>query len=485
MKTAVMQRTRIDPDSAGQYLDNGQDFIQKGRIELLLEPQKEPEAHEVRDILSKSVSLQRLGPIEAATLLRIKDPELWQEAFAAAGSVKDRVYGARIVTFAPLYCSNMCENSCVYCGFRRDNSNIVRRKLSLAEIRQETKALISLGHKRLIVVFGEHSETSIAYITDTIKTIYATKIDRGEIRRVNLNAAPMSIEDYRLLEQVGLGTCQVFQETYHRETYRKVHPKGTKADYRWRLYALHRAQEAGIDDVAVGALFGLYDWRFEVLGLLLHTIDLEEKFLGVGPHTVSFPRVNQAINTRFYAGNPWRVGDEDLLRAIAVLRLSIPYTGMIITAREPASLRRRAIEIGCTQTDGSARIAVGSYARNSPSQQTRREQFTLNDSSSLDEIVYAMAEMGMLASFCTAGYRCGRTGRRFMEIAKQGKVHEFCVPNAILTLKEYLLDFASQPTREIGQKLIEEQKGKLPPSLRHAVDAGLRRIETGERDVYL
>jgi 2-iminoacetate synthase len=466
------------------YIEGGKDFIDDEKLRLLLERHKNPDREQVRDILSKSLSLQRLEPHETATLLGIQDEDVWQEVFETAPLIKERVYGPRIVTFAPLYCSNLCVNSCVYCGFRSENRETTRRKLSLDEVRRETEALVSLGHKRLIVVYGEHPESDVGYIADTIRTVYDTKVGRGEIRRVNINAAPQSVENFRILKDVGIGTYQVFQETYHHETYRKVHPRGIKADYAWRLYALHRAQEAGVDDVAIGALFGLYDWRFEVLGLLFHAIDLEAKFGGIGPHTISFPRITPAIGSVYGRDWPNQVSDEDFLRLIAVIRLSVPYTGMIITAREPAHIRRKAIELGCTQTDGSTRIGIGAYAESYEHQEAERQQFTIGDPRSLDEVVREMAEMGYLTSFCTAGYRCGRTGNYFMDIAKKGKVHLFCIPNAILTMKEYLMDYASAETREMGEKLIERHLQNVPEQIRGALDARLRRIEDGERDLY-
>jgi 2-iminoacetate synthase len=487
MKTATAQKSRNDvvrQDENRPYLKGDRDFIDDGKIESMLGEHADPELGQIRDIVAKSLSLRRLDPPETAALLNIRDEDVWQEVFEAASWVKDDVYGPRIVTFAPLYCSNLCVNSCVYCGFRSENREVVRRRLSLEEVRRETRALVSVGHKRLIVVYGEHPDSGVDYIADTIRTVYDTRVGRGEIRRVNINAAPQPVENYRLLKDVGIGTYQVFQETYHHETYRRVHPRGIKANYAWRLYALHRAQAAGVDDVAIGALFGLYDWRFEVLGLLLHAIDLEEKFGGVGPHTISFPRITPATGSTYRSNWPHRVSDRDFLRLIAVLRLSVPYTGMIITAREPAHIRRRAIELGCTQTDGSTRIGIGAYAESYDRQEVDRQQFLLGDPRDLDEVIRELAEMGYLTSFCTAGYRCGRTGNYFMEIAKKGKVHHFCIPNAILTMKEYLLDYASAETREIGEKLIERHKEKVPRRIRGALDSRLRRIANGERDLY-
>lgn len=404
--------------------------------------------------------------------------------FKTAAEVKNRVYGPRIVTFAPLYCSNLCVNSCLYCGFRRENDIQVRRQLTKEEIRRETQALISLGHKRLVMVYGEHPSSDTDYIADSIRTVYETKAGRGEIRRVNVNAAPQSVENLRRLKEVGIGTFQVFQESYHHKTYANVHPRGTKADYRWRLYALHRAQQAGVDDVAIGALFGLYHWKFEVLGLLHHTIDLEKTFGGIGPHTISFPRLEPAHNAPLAETSPFRVSDRDFKRLVAAIRLCVPYTGMIITAREPAYIRRDVINVGCTQTDASTRIGIGAYSERLSVQRQDHQQFNICDSRSLDEVVRELARMGYLTSFCTAGYRCGRTGEFFMEIAKHGKTRHFCIPNAILTLKEYLIDYAGPETRAVGQALIETRLKDFPQAQQEKIRGRLQEIENGARDLF-
>ncbi|MCD6412911.1 MAG: [FeFe] hydrogenase H-cluster radical SAM maturase HydG, partial [Elusimicrobia bacterium] len=332
------------------------DFIDDERIETILAENRKPEKRRVRDIIQKSLAIERLNPDETAALLNVEDRQLLDEIFKAAGEVKKKVYDNRIVTFAPLYLSNYCVNSCLYCGFRKENTKEKRRRLSAGEVRKETEALVQTGHKRLIVVYGEHPLSDIDYICETIQTIYSVKNGNGEIRRVNVNAAPMSVEKLKLLKDAGIGTYQVFQETYHHETYKKVHPAGIKSNYRWRLYALHRAQEAGIDDVAIGALFGLYDWRFEVMGLVYHTIDMEKHFGGIGPHTISFPRMEPAENAPLALNPPHKVSDNDFKKLIAVLRLSVPYTGMIITAREPAHIRRESLGLGITQTDASTKI---------------------------------------------------------------------------------------------------------------------------------
>ncbi len=474
----------IKPEQVEKYMENGKYFIDDNYIHELLLQKKQPDKQEVREIIAKSLELNRLEPEETAALLNCTDEELWQEMYEAGLKIKLNVYGRRIVTFAPLYVSNYCVNSCVYCGFRGGNDESVRHRLNRDELRDEIKALVKKGHKRLIMVYGEHPDSDVHYIADTLKVAYETKVDNGEIRRSNINAAPMSVEDLKILKDVGIGTFQVFQETYHHDTYKKLHPRGIKADYGWRLYSLHRAMEAGVDDVGIGALFGLYDWKFEVMGLLYHTIDLEKHFDGVGPHTISFPRLEPAVNTPFVEKSSYKVDDDTFKKLVTVIRLSVPYTGMIITARENARVRREVIPVGCTQLDAGSNIAIGGYNKEDPDHS--RQQFILGDNRSLDETIRDLARMGYIASFCTAGYRCGRTGNYFMDIAKKGKVHNLCMPNAILTFKEYLLDYAGNETREAGEQLINQEIEALPDNLvRQKVLGFLKRIEAGERDLYL
>lgn len=475
---------KIRPDEYKGFMENGYDFIDDWGIENLLRQNARPEPQRVRDILAKSRALQRLEPEETAALLNIESAELWEEVFAVAAEVRERVYGNRVVTFAPLYCSNLCVNSCLYCGFRRENRIAVRRKLELDEVAAETRALVQSGHKRLIVVFGEHPQSDVRYMTEVVETIYRTRVEHGEIRRVNINAAPLCREDFRLMHRAGIGTYQIFQETYRHDVYHRVHPRGPKSNYPWRLYALHRAQEAGVDDVGVGILLGLYHWRFEVLGLMYHVVDLEKRFGGVGPHTLSFPRINEASGAAFAHPSPWAVSDEDLLRLVAVLRLSVPYTGMIITAREPLELRLKAITIGCTQTDAASRIGIGAYSDTDGQQRLERQQFMLRDQSGLEVLVRELARRNFLTSFCTACYRSGRTGDRFMELAKSGMVHRLCLPNALLTFREYLLDYAGEETRREGQALIERETEKIDTGRAEQLQRKMQRIERGERDVF-
>jgi 2-iminoacetate synthase len=477
---AVVKQDEID-----RYLVNGRDFVDEELIWNELLNQKDPADSRIREIMAKSLELQRLDPSETAALLNCRNGELWQEMFTTGLKIKQKVYGRRIVFFAPLYISNYCVNNCAYCAFRRENRAVTRTCLSDEQIRAEVRALTAEGHKRLIMVYGEHPASDADFIAHTLKVVYGTKQGGNEIRRANINAAPLAIDDLRKLSEVGIGTFQVFQETYHPETYRRVHPGDTlKGNMRWRLYALHRAMDAGVDDVGIGALFGLFDYRFEVMALLLHTIDLEKRFGGVGPHTISFPRLEPALNTPFIENPSHLIDDADFKKLVAVLRLSVPYTGMILTAREPERVRREVIPLGITQLDAGSNIGVGCYA--SGERQGEKQQFELADNRSLEEVISSLVDLGMITSFCTAGYRCGRTGHYFMEVAKSGKVHTLCMPNAILTFAEYLDDYASEETRVKGWKLLENELERLPgDDLRSRVAELLGKVRNGERDLYL
>ncbi|MEI7750774.1 MAG: [FeFe] hydrogenase H-cluster radical SAM maturase HydG [Candidatus Omnitrophota bacterium] len=484
---------RIKQDQIDRYLEQGRDFIDDAAIWKKIEMAREPEASTVRAILSRSLAVETLTPEELATLIRVQDPEMLQKMEAAAFQIKKKVYDNRIVTFAPLYMGNYCVNNCAYCGFKHENRTAKRRVLSMEEIRRETETLTGkIGHKRIIAVYGEHPLTGIDYILESMKTIYEVKTPTqhgyGNIRRINVNAAPMSIEELTRLREGGLGTYQVFQETYHHETYAKLHPTGTlKSDYRWRLYAMHRAMEAGIDDVGIGVLFGLYDWRFEVMALLYHAIHLEAK-MGIGPHTVSFPRMEPALNSEYANHSPYKVSDEDFKKIILLIRLAIPYTGMIITARETAQMRRDAIGLGITQTDASTKIGIGSYSEEARDQESERQQFMLGDTRSLDELVKDFAGMGHITSFCTAGYRCGRTGKCIMDLLRSGQEGKFCKLNAVLTFQEWLDDFATPSTREAGLRVLEKELEEIKvrnPQGFPAFFQFLERVRKGERDLFL
>jgi 2-iminoacetate synthase len=460
------------------------DFIDDSRIEATLAAAR-PDVVRVREVLAKSLSKKRLEPEETAALLAIKDPALWQEVFAAARKLKTDVYGNRIVLFAPLYVGDKCINNCAYCGFKCSNRDVVRKTLSDDEFRSEVVALEGQGHKRLILVWGEHPNYSAEEMARIVRIAYTTKAGKGEIRRVNINAAPLDVEGYRTMKAVGIGTYQVFQETYHHPTYRKVHPENTrKGDYLWRLTAHDRAMEGGVDDVGIGALFGLYDWRFEVMGLLAHTIHLEEQ-CGVGPHTISFPRINVASNVELDRSH--FVSDEDFKKVIAVLRLAVPYTGMILTARETPEMRREGLQLGVSQIDAGSRIELGAYqeCRGDECQQLEREQFELHDTRPLDAVVGELLRDGYIPSWCTSCYRLGRTGEHFMEFSIPGFIKRYCTPNALTTLAEYLTDYASEQTKRDGFALIEKEAAQIPDEKTQAqVRARIEKIRTSdERDL--
>ncbi|MHB2153810.1 [FeFe] hydrogenase H-cluster radical SAM maturase HydG [Calditrichota bacterium GD2] len=461
------------------------DFIDEHKLQTLLQ-RPHPGPEQVREVIAKSLSKEALQIDETAVLLRTTDPQLVEEIFEAARKLKRDVYGNRIVLFAPLYIGNYCVNDCAYCSFRRSNKNAVRRTLTPQEIVQQVEALEDKGHKRLILVFGEHPHYDASFIAETVRSVYQIKKGNGEIRRVNINAAPLDHEGFRIVKQAGIGTYQIFMETYHHETYQRVHPPDTfKGDYLWRLDALNRAFEAGCDDVGIGALFGLYDWRFEVLGLVAHSLFLQEHY-GVGPHTISFPRLQPALGAE--TQYPYLVNDYDFKRLVAILRLSVPYTGMILTAREGAELRREILAFGVSQIDAGSRIEIGGYTEigDAQVQVLEKEQFKLGDLRSLDEVMRQLLEDDYLPSFCTACYRLGRTGEHFMEYAIPGFIQNFCTPNGLLTLAEYLEDYASEQTRAAGKALIERELKKISDQrIVKAVQQRLKKIrEEGQRDLY-
>lgn len=491
-KTHNWMSGRIKRSQITKYMTEGKDFIPHGQIFKQLAVAESPDFKRVKDILDKSLAIKTLSLIETATLLKVEDPKVLELMRQTALKVKKKVYDNRIVTFAPLYLGNHCVNDCLYCGFRCSNSEAKRRVLTQEEVRQEIKVLAGgIGHKRLIVVYGEHPSNDLNYMVDTINTIYQvrekTKKGVGQIRRVNVNAPPLSIEELKRLKATGIGTYQVFQETYHKSTYKAIHPPSTiKGNYFWRLYAMHRAFEAGIDDVGLGVLFGLYDWRFEVMSLVAHNRELEDKF-GVGAHTISFPRLEPAGNTPFCENPKYKVSDDQFKRLVTVLRLAVPHTGLIITCRETPQMKRESIGLGITQTDASTKIGIGAYSDQSKAQEASRQQFILADIRSLDEMIREFAQDGYITSFCTAGYRCGRTGGCIMDLLKTGKESQFCKLNAVLTFQEWLDDFASEETKKMAEKVINkemEQIRKLMPKVFQQFMEYYQRIKQGERDLY-
>ena len=436
----------------------------------------------VRRVINKSLDKNRLSLEEVAVLVNTTDVGLLQEIKAAATKLRESVYGNRIVIFAPLYVGNHCINDCKYCGFKVSNKLAKRKTLSKDELVQEVIALEDEGQKRLILVFGESHKYDPHYIAECVKAVYATKKGHGEIRRVNINAAPLDIEGYKIVKESGIGTYQVFQETYHPGAYSLYHGKGPKSDFENRLVSLDRAQEAGLDDVGIGALFGLYDWKFEVMGLVRHTNHLEACY-NVGPHTISFPRLQDASS--YEISEEYKVNDRDFEKIIAIIRLAVPYTGMILTARESEEVRSNVLRYGCSQVDAGTKIELGAYSEEKHAQDLNSEQFMINDSRSLNEVMNDLIENNYIPSFCTACYRLGRTGEHFMEFSVPGFIKRFCTPNALLTMAEYLIDYAPAKTAEIGWKLIESQLIELKKTQEiDQIVKKIDRIKAGERDLY-
>ena len=456
-------------------------FIDPSEIWDLINNTK-PEKARVRDVIAKSLDKQRLTLEETAVLVNAVGTDLAEEIRAGARELKQKVYGNRIVLFAPLYVGNRCTNNCKYCGFRASNSEAVRKTLDDNELINEVKALEDNGQKRLILVYGEHPDYSPEYIAHTVKLVYGVKSGSGEIRRVNINAAPLDIDGFRIVGESGIGTYQVFQETYHPEAYKWYHLGGKKKDYDWRLTALDRAQEAGIDDVGIGALFGLYDWRFEVLGLVRHTNHLEACY-NVGPHTISFPRIKDAQSLNLE--KKYETSDNDFKKLVAILRLAVPYTGLILTARESPDVRREVMQYGVSQIDGGTKLELGSYSDSKNEEQNlNREQFKISDPRSLAEVIDELLENDYIPSFCTSCYRMGRTGEHFMEFSVPGFIKRFCTPNAILTLSEYICDYGTGETIDKGWKVIHKNLEKLEPAIAAKTREKIEMIKAGERDLY-
>ncbi len=487
-------RSEID-----KYLPNGRHFVDEALIEKLIAQIDGQEADpvRVREIIAKSeTTCETLTPEEVAVLMQVTDPALFEEMRAAADRIKHKVYDNRIVVFAPLYMSNLCVNGCKYCGFREGNEKQIRRKLTMDELKEELDVLSGrIGHKRLIAVYGEHQTTSTEYIAETIETCYrhyAPAVRSGRlnaIRRVNVNAAPLPIEDLKVLRSVGIGTFQVFQETYNRKLYEEMHPAwSVKGNYNWRTTAFHRCLEAGVDDVGLGVLYGLCDWRFELLATVMHARDLERWF-NIGPHTLSFPRLEPASGTKVPEESPWLIDDDTFARILVIARLAVPYTGMIVTARESEASRNRVLDHGMTQLDCSSNIAIKGYSdfETEAHQEKERQQFMLGDNRSIDEMVRYLASRDIITSFCTAGYRCGRTGGCIMDALKTGREGKFCKINAVLTFREWLDDFASDETRAMGDKLIQKELAEIKEWLPKFYPTVLKQYEAtcrGERDLF-
>ncbi len=435
-----------------------------------------------REAIQKSKEARGLTLSESAALLNINDPEIAEELFHTAREVKEKIYGNRLVLFAPLYITNLCINNCLYCAFRKDNKELKRKTLTLDEIKGETEFLVKQGHKRVLLVCGEHpKKSSMEFIGEAIKTIYDVNFNGGNIRRINANTAPLSIADFKTLKSFGIGTYQCFQETYHYKTYMQMHPDGPKRDYAWRLFAMDRALQAGIDDVGIGALFGLTDYKFETLAMLNHAFNLDQRF-GVGPHTISVPRIEPAFNAPASDNPPFAVDDASFKKIIAIIRLAVPYTGIILSTRERAELRRDLFKVGISQISAGSRTSPGAYIESEENHEM--EQFQLGDHRTLDEVVKDCCELGFLPSFCTACYRSERTGDRFMELAKSGNIGKLCVPNALSTFKEYANDFASVETKETADKFVIKEIERLDGATKRKTDEMIQRVNSGERDVF-
>lgn len=435
----------------------------------------------VLGILEKARKHQGLLHREASVLLACEDPSVNEEIYKLAREIKQQYYGNRIVMFAPLYLSNYCVNGCVYCPYHLKNKHIPRKKLTQEEIVREVTALQDMGHKRLAIETGEDPKNNpIEYVLESIKTIYGIKHKNGAIRRVNVNIAATAVENYRKLKEAGIGTYILFQETYHKESYEQLHPTGPKHDYAYHTEAMDRAMEGGIDDVGLGVLFGLERYRYEFAALLMHAEHLEAVH-GVGPHTISVPRIKHADDidpSSFDNG----ISDDIFCKIIACIRIAVPYTGMIISTREGRAVRERALELGISQISGASRTSVGGYAEPEPEDESSA-QFDVSDRRTLDEVVCWLMKRGFVPSFCTACYREGRTGDRFMSLCKSMQILNCCHPNALMTLKEYLMDYASPVTRLIGNDLIEKELPKIPSEkIRQFVGKNLVKIENGERD---
>lgn len=466
-----------------KYSSHAEEFIDHDEIlETLQYAEKNKNNRELIDrLLERARDCKGLDHREAAVLLECDLPDEIEKMHKLAREIKQRFYGNRIVMFAPLYLSNYCVNSCVYCPYHRQNKHIRRKKLTQEEIRREVIALQDMGHKRLALETGEDPVNNpLDYVLESIDTIYNIHHKNGAIRRVNVNIAATTVEDYTKLKQAGIGTYILFQETYHKENYEKLHPAGPKHDYRWHTEAMDRAMDGGIDDVGIGVLFGLNMYRYDFVGLLMHAEHLEAA-KGVGPHTISVPRIRPAddIDPANFSN---AISDEIFQKIVAVLRIAVPYTGMIVSTRESQSTREKVLELGVSQISGASSTSVGGYVEKE-AEEDNSAQFDVNDNRTLDEVVDWLLKLGYIPSFCTACYREGRTGDRFMQLVKSGQIANCCQPNALMTLKEYLMDYAAPETRAHGEFVINEELNDIPKEkVRQIAIENLKRIESGSRD---
>jgi len=458
-----------------------QAIIDELAIADILQKAKNVPLREIETVLDRARDMQGLSISETAMLMNITDPELLDKLFETAKYIKNEIYGRRLVIFAPLYISNLCANECLYCAFRARNKEIHRRSLTQEEIMNETRILIEQGHKRVLLVSGEaYPQEGFDYILKAVESVYNTKSGPGEIRRVNVNVAPLTLDEFKQLKRAEIGTYQIFQETYHYKTYHDVHIAGKKRDYNWRITALDRAMQAGIDDVGIGVLFGLHDWKFETLALFQHITYLENKF-GIGPHTISIPRLEPATGSAIAAAPPSALHDADFKKLIAIMRVAVPYTGIILSTRETIETRRACFDLGISQISAGSRTNPGGYAQDSD---VEASQFSLGDHRPLDEVIRDVASLGFVPSFCTGCYRLGRTGQDFMDMAKPGQIKCHCDPNALSTFEEYLLDYGAEETRLIGEQTISHALEEMDPSVRLRSETMLDKVKKGKRDVF-
>ena len=460
------------------------DFLDENIInQIISDAEKKSENSEiVREILKKAEKAEGITDEEAAILLSIKDENLLEEMYTVSKKIKEKIYGKRIVMFAPLYISNYCVNNCRYCGYKHCNDELFRKKLNSEELIAEVKALEKLGHKRIALEAGEDPiNCSIDYVLDCIKDIYSIKFKNGSIRRINVNIAATTVENYKRLKEAEIGTYILFQESYHKPTYEYFHLQGPKKDYEYHTTAMFRAREAGIDDVGIGVLYGLYDYKYETIAMIRYANELE-KVTGVGPHTISVPRLRPAENVSL-ENYPHLVADKDFKKLVAVLRLAVPYTGLIISTREEAGFRDEIIDIGISQVSSGSCTGVGGYSEREKNID-EKPQFELGDNRSPMEMLKSLIESGYIPSYCTACYRNGRTGDRFMEIAKSGQINVMCEANALMTLKEFLLDYANEDLRALGDRVIMETLEKMPnEEFKAKIRENLKLIESGVRDI--
>ncbi len=459
-------------------------YINEDKIKSILESAKKASFTEVNRILEKSKELKRLSLEETATLLSVEDPKILKDIYKSAAFVKNEIYGKRVVLFAPLYISNICKNNCVYCAFRADNKTLERKALTPEEITKQTELLLKSGHKRVLVVAGEappKGKGLVEYYVEAIKAVYAARYKGHKIKRVNINCAPLTMEEFKQLKAAEIGTFQIFQETYHEETYRKDHPSGPKSDPDNRIDGVNRAMNAGIDDIGIGVLYGLYDYKWETLAMLMHVEKMEEMF-GVGPHTISVPRIEPADGSEFSTNVPNKISDEEFKKIVSVLRLSVPYTGVVLSTREKADLRDELVNLGVSQISAASRTNPGGYDEE---ENKAGGQFEISDERSLDDVLSMLIDKGNIPSFCAACYRKQRTGEAFMGFAKLGTIKGKCRMNALITLKEYLDDFASEDVKKKGYVLIQKEKAMLDDESAVLLSKFYEDIDKGLRDEYV